>query len=166
MLQFDLDHQSDVMYAIHSFVDECLNLDMSDQDFIHDLERLYCAFEVFNQEGLQYAASIRAFIAVMEHVNSQRGVLSLGEYLSGLTKDEIKFLRRILHTHRGLIREEINRFIRQKELNRDGLFDEFEGAIKGYYSVLVIRVDLGYSKDSLSKITVLNRTGFVGDFFI
>ncbi len=83
MFPFNLDHQAGVMYAIHTFVDVCLNLDLSDEDFIFDLERLYCAFEAFKQEGIEYAASIRAFIAVTEYVNSQRGMLSFGEYLSG-----------------------------------------------------------------------------------
>ena len=154
MLQFDLDHQAGVMYAIHSFVDVCLNLDLSDDGFIFNLERLYCAFEAFKQEGVEYAASIRAFIAVIECVNSQRGMLSFGEYLSGLSIGEIKALRRILHAYRGMIREEIKRFVNRKQDNRDGLLDEFEGAIKGYYSVLVIRVDLSYSKDGMSEITV------------
>ncbi|EEY91883.1 hypothetical protein HMPREF0026_02620 [Acinetobacter junii SH205] len=53
-----------------------------------------------------------------------------------------------------MIRDEIKSFARQKELNRVALLEEFEGAIKGYYSVLVIRVDLSYSKDSMSEITV------------
>jgi len=154
VLQFDLDHQAGVMYAIHSFVDVCLNLDLSDDGFIFNLERLYCAFEAFKQEGVEYAASIRAFIAVIECVNSQRGMLSFGEYLSGLSIGEIKALRRILHAYRGMIREEIKRFVNRKQDNRDGLLDEFEGAIKGYYSVLVIRVDLSYSKDGMSEITV------------
>ncbi|MFX7891126.1 hypothetical protein ABTK46_20155, partial [Acinetobacter baumannii] len=78
----------------------------------------------------------------------QRGMLSFAEYLTGLSIGEIKALRRILHAHRGLIRDEIKSFVRRKELNRVALLEEFEGAIKGYHSVLVIRVDLSYSKDS------------------
>ena len=154
MFPLDLDHQAGVMYTIHTFVDVCLNFDISDEAFIFNLERLYCAFEAFKQEGLEYAASLRAFIAVTEYVNSQRGMLSFAEYLTGLSIGEIKALRRILHAHRGLIREEIKSFTRRKELNRVALLEEFEGAIKGYYSVLVIRVDLSYSKDSMSEITV------------
>lgn len=154
MFPFNLDHQAGVMYAIHACVDVCLNFDMPNEAFIFNLEHLWCAFEAFKQEGIEYAASIRAFIAVTEYVNSQRGMLSFGEYLSGLSIGEIKALRRILHEHRGLIREEIKRFSNRKQDNRDGLLDEFEGAIKGYYSVLVIRVDLSYSKDSMSEITV------------
>jgi hypothetical protein len=72
----DLDHQAGVMYAIHTFVDVCLNFDMPNEAFIFNLERLWCAFEAFKQEGIEYAASIRAFIAVTEYVNSQRGMLS------------------------------------------------------------------------------------------
>jgi len=154
VLQFDLNHQAEVMYAIHAFVDVCLNFDMTNEDFIFNLERLYCAFEAYKQEGIEYAASIRAFIAVTEHVDSQRGMLSVGKYISGLSIGEIKALRRILHAHRGMIREEIKSFIRRKESNREALLEEFEGAIKGYYSVLVIRVDLSYSKDGMSDITV------------
>ena len=154
MLQFDLDDQAGVMYAIHTFVDVCLNFDMPNEAFIFNLERLWCAFEAFKQEGIEYAASIRAFIAVTEHVDSQRGMLSVGKYISGLSIGEIKALRRILHAHRGMIREEIKSFIRRKESNREALLEEFEGAIKGYYSVLVIRVDLSYSKDGMSDITV------------
>lgn len=154
VFQFDLDHQAGVMYAIHTFVDVCLNLDMPNGAFIFNLERLWSAFEVFKQEGVEYAASIRAFIAVTEFVNSQRGMLSFGEYLSECSIGEIKALKRILHAHRGLIREDIVRFYSQKERNRVGLLEEFEGAIKGYYSVLLIRVDLSYSKDNLRDITV------------
>ena len=154
MLQFDLDHQAGVMYAIHTFVDVCLNFDMPNEAFIFNLERLWCAFEVFKQDGIEYAASIRAFIAVTEHVNSQRGMLSFGDYLSGLSIDEIKALRRILHAHRGLILKEIQRFVDQKEKNRKKLLEEFEGAIKAYHEVLVIRVDLYYSRDCLIEITI------------
>ena len=95
MLQSDLDHQAGVMYAIHTFVDVCLNLDMPNGAFIFNLERLWSAFEVFKQEGVEYAASIRAFIAVTEFVNSQRGMLSFGEYLSEFSIGEIKGVRRI-----------------------------------------------------------------------
>ncbi len=93
MLQFDLNHQAEVMYAIHAFVDVCLNFDMTNEDFIFNLERLYCAFEAYKQEGIEYAASIRAFIAVTEHVDSQRGMLSVGKYISGLSIGEIKALK-------------------------------------------------------------------------
>jgi hypothetical protein len=127
---------------------------MPNEAFIFNLERLWCAFQVFKQEGIEFAASIRAFIAVTEHVNSQRGMLSFGEYLTGLSIEEIRGLRRILHTHRGLIREEIKSFTRQKELNRVALLEEFEGAIKAYHEVLVIRVDLYYSRDRLIEITI------------
>ena len=154
MLQSDLDHQAGVMYAIHTFVDVCLNFDMPNEAFIFNLERLWCAFEAFKQEGLEYAASIRAFIAVTEYVNSQRGMLSFGEYLLRLSISEIKALRRILHAHRGMIREEIKSFTRRKELNRVALLEEFEGAIKDYHEVLVIRVDLYYSRDRLIEITL------------
>jgi hypothetical protein len=154
VLQSDLDDQAGVMYAIHTFVDVCLNFDMSNEAFIFNLEHLCCAFEAFKQEGIEYAASIRAFIAVTEYVNSQRGMLSFGEYLSGLSIGEIKALRRILHAHRGLIREEIKSFTRRKELNRVALLEEFEGAIKAYHEVLVIRVDLYYSRDHLIEITI------------
>ena len=154
MLQSDLDHQAGVMYAIHTFVDVCLNFDMPNEVFIFNLERLWCAFQVFKQEGIEFAASIRAFIAVTEQVNSQRGMLSFAEYLSGLSIEEIRGLRRILHAHRGLIREEIKSFTRQKELNRVALLVKFEGAIKAYHEVLVIRVDLYYSRDRLKEITI------------
>ena len=154
MFPLDLDHQAGVMYTIHRFVDICLNFDISDEAFIFNLERLYCAFEAFKQEGIEYAASIRAFIAVTEYVNSQRGMLSFGEYLSGLSIGEIKALRRILHAHRGLIREEIKSFTRRKELNRVALLEEFEGAIKAHHEVLVIRVDLYYARDCLKDITI------------
>ena len=97
MFPLDLDDQARVMYTIHTFVDVCLNFDISDEAFIFNLERLYCAFEAFKQEGLEYAASLRAFIAVTEYVNSQRGMLSFGEYLTGLSIGKIKALRRILH---------------------------------------------------------------------
>ena len=52
MFPLDLDHQAGVMYTIHRFVDVCLNFDISDEAFIFNLERLYCAFEAFKQEGL------------------------------------------------------------------------------------------------------------------
>lgn len=154
MLQLNLDDQAGVMYAIRDFVDVCLNFDMFDEDFIFNLERLWCAFEAFKQDGIEYAASIRAFIAVIESVDTQRGGLTKAEHLLRLSRGEIKVLRRILHAHRGLILDEIKRFTRLKRDSREGLLEEFEGAIKGYYSVLVIRVDLSYSKDSLSEITV------------
>ena len=80
MFPLDLDHQAGVMYAIHNFVDECLNFDMPNEAFIFNLERLWCAFEVFKQKGIEFAASIRAFIAVTEYINSQRGMLSFAHH--------------------------------------------------------------------------------------
>ena len=56
MFPLDLDDQAGVMCTIHTFVDVCLNFDISDEAFIFNLERLYCAFEAFKQEGLEYAA--------------------------------------------------------------------------------------------------------------
>ncbi|OAL77299.1 hypothetical protein AY606_11450 [Acinetobacter sp. SFB] len=162
MFPFNLDHQAGVMYAIHTFVDVCLNFDMPNEAFIFNLEHLWCAFEAFKQEGIEYAASIRAFVAVTEYVNSQRRMLNFGEYLSGLPIGEIKALRRILHAHRGVIREEIKSFTRRKELNRVALLEEFEGAIKAYHEVLVIRVDLYYSKDRLIEITIHDFYQHVG----
>nr|WP_218949943.1 inovirus-type Gp2 protein [Acinetobacter sp. YH12219] len=142
------------MYAIHTFVDVCLNLDLSDEDFIFDLERLYCAFEAFKQEGIEYAASIRAFIAVTEYVNSQRGMLSFGEYLSGRSVGGIKALRRILHAHRGFILEEIEKYRNQEEDNQKSFLAEMNNVIVDRSSVLIVRVDLSYAVESLSAVTI------------
>ncbi|WP_180090126.1 inovirus-type Gp2 protein [Acinetobacter sp. YH12219] len=154
MFPFNLDHQAGVMYAIHTFVDVCLNLDLSDEDFIFDLERLYCAFEAFKQEGIEYAASIRAFIAVTEYVNSQRGMLSFGEYLSGRSVGGIKALRRILHAHRGFILEEIEKYRNQEEDNQKSFLAEMNNVIVDRSSVLIVRVDLSYAVESLSAVTI------------
>ena len=154
MLQFDLDHQAGVMYAIHTFVDVCLNLDLSDDGFIFNLERLYCAFEAFKQEGIEYVASIRAFIAIIECVNSQRGMLSFGEYLSGLSISEVKVLRRILHAHRWIIVKEIEKYINQEGDNQKSFLTEINNVIVDRSSVLIVRVDLSYAVKSLSDVTI------------
>ena len=154
MFPLDLDHQAGVMYTIHRFVDICLNFDISDEAFIFNLERLYCAFEAFKQEGIEYAASIRAFIAVTEYVNSQRGMLSFGEYLSGLSIGEIKALRRILHAHRGFILEEIERYRNQEEDNQKSFLAEIDNVIVDRSSVLIVRVDLSYAVESLSAVMI------------
>jgi len=154
VLQFDLDHQAGVMYAIHTFVDVCLNFDMPNEAFIFNLERLWCAFEAFKQEGIDYAASIRAFIAVTEHVNSQRGMLSFAEYLSGLSIEEIRGLRRILHAHRGFILEEIEKYRNQEDDNQKSFLAEIDNVIVDRSSVLIVRVDLSYAVESLSDVTI------------
>ena len=154
MFPLDLDHQAGVMYTIHRFVDICLNFDISDEAFIFNLERLYCAFEAFKQEGIEYAASIRAFIAVTEYVNTQRGMLSFGEYLSGLSIGEIKALRRILHAHRGFILEEIERYRNQEEDNQKSFLAEIDNVIVDRSSVLIVRVDLSYAVESLSAVMI------------
>lgn len=154
MFPFNLDHQAGAMYAIHTFVDVCLNFDLSDEDFIFDLERLYYAFEEFKREGVEYAASIRAFIAVTEYVNSQRGMLSFGEYLSRLTMGEIKALRQILYAHRGLVLEEIEKYRNQEEDNQKSFLAEINNVIVDRSSVLIVRVDLSYAVESLSAVTI------------
>ena len=154
MLQFDLDHQAGVMYAIHTFVDVCLNFDMPNEAFIFNLERLWCAFEAFKQEGVEYVASITAFAAVTEFVNSQRGMLSFGEYLLGLSIGEIKALRRILHAHRGLILEEIEKYRNQEDDNQKSFLAEINNVIVDRSSVLIVRVDLSYAVESLSDVTI------------
>lgn len=154
MFRLDLDDQAGVMYTIHRFIDVCLNFDISDEAFIFNLERLYCAFEAFKQEGLEYAASIRAFIAVTEYVNSQRGMLSFAEYLTGLSIGEIKALRRILHAHRGFILEEIEKYRNQEEDNQKSFLTEINNVIVDRSSVLIVRVDLSYAIESLSDVTI------------
>lgn len=154
VLQFDLNHQAGVMYAIHDFVDVCLNYDMSDEEFIFFLEPLWCAFEAYKQEGVEYAASIMAFADVTEFVNSQRDVVRFSEYLSTLSIADIKSLRRKLYAHRWRILDEIRSFKRNEERNRQKLLIQFEKAIKAVYSSLIVRVDLDYRKEMLSEITV------------
>ena len=65
MFPLDLDDQAGVMYTIHRFVDVCLNFDISDEAFIFNLERLYCAFEAFKQEGLEYAARLGRLLQLL-----------------------------------------------------------------------------------------------------
>ena len=154
MFPFNLDHQAGVMYAIHTFVDVCLNFDMPNEDFIFNLERLWCAFEKFKRERIEYVASIRAFIAVTEYVNSQRGMLSFGKYLSGLSMGEIKALRQILHAHRGFILEEIEKYRNQEGDNQKSFLAEINNVIVDRSSVLIVRVDLSYAVESLSDVTI------------
>lgn len=154
MFQYDLSHQATVMTAVHDFVDWILNLDLSHDGFISYLCQLIPAFKTFDQDGVKYRASVQAFKHVVHVIDHLRKESSIEEYLTQLSLPEIKGLRHILVNYRSQILEEIHLFRLQELDNQNSFLAYVQQIIQDHYKVLIVRVDLGYLKDSMFNISV------------
>lgn len=154
MLQYDLSHQATVMMAVNNFTDYMLNLELSHTDFIAHLCVLIPAFKVFDQEGSEYSTSVGAFRNIVQSVETRRGDLGIEEYLTQLSSKEISNLRNLLRSHRSQHLAGIRLFKQQEEENQDRFLEYVQRILNDHYKVLVVRIDLGYLKASMSNITV------------
>ena len=154
MLKYDLSHQATVMTAVNDFVDYQLNDGFNQTDFIAHLGVLIPAFQVFEQEDVDYCTSVGAFRNMMQFVEAHRGDQGIEEYLTQLSPKEISNLQTHLRNHRSLHLAEIRLFRQQEKDNQDSFLDYVQRILKDHYKVLVVRVDLGYLKASMSNITV------------
>lgn len=154
MLQYDLSHQAVVITAVNDFVDYQLNDGFNQTDFIAHLCILISAFKVFDQEGIEYCTLVGAFKDMVRLVEAHRGDLGIEEYLIELSSREISNLRNLLRSHRSQHLAGIRLFKQQEEENQDRFLAYVQSILNDHYKVLVIRVDLGYLKESMSNITV------------
>ena len=154
MLQYDLCHQATVMTAVNNFVDYMLNLELSHTDFIAHLCVLIPAFKAFDQEGIEYCTLVGAFKDMVQLVEAHRGDLGIEEYLTQLSPIEISNLRNLLQSHRSLHLVGIRSFKQQEEENQDHFLAYMQRILNDHYKVLIVRIDLGYLKASMSNITV------------
>ena len=154
MLQYDLSHQAAVMTAVNNFVDYQLNDGFNLTDFIAHLCVLIPAFQVFDQEGIEYCTLVGAFKDMVQLVEAHRGDLGIEEYLTQLSSREIANLRNLLRSHRSQHLAGIRLFKQQEEENQDRFLEYVQRILNDHYKVLVVRVDLGYLKASMSNITV------------
>lgn len=154
MFQYDLSHQATVMTAVHDFVDWVLNLDLSHDYFILHLCQLIPAFKTFDQDGVKYHASVQALKYVVYAIDNLRQELSIEEYLTQLSLSEIKGLRHILVNYRSQILEEIRLFRLQEQDNQNSFLAYVQQIIQDHHKVLIVRVDLGYLKESMFDISV------------
>ena len=153
-MQYDLSHQAGVMTAVHGFVDWVLNLELNQSSFITHLCSLIPAFQIFDQDGIEYSASIQAFKDMTQDIEALRGTLCLEDYLSCLSSvDALKIMRR-LKDHRSQILDEIRLFRQQESDNQDSFLTYVKQMIQDHYKVLIVRVDLVYLKDHMSNVTV------------
>ncbi|WP_235941039.1 YagK/YfjJ domain-containing protein [Acinetobacter kanungonis] len=156
MLYSDLSHQAAVMTAVEVFVEQVLHLDLRQHDFITHLCQLIPAFKAFDQSNLAYSASIQVFRRIVDRVDELRGSSTIEEYLTQLSVAEIKCLRHILVEGRTLILEGIRQFKQQETDNQVGLRAYLQSIILDRYKVLIVRVDLGYLKEFMPEILVLD----------
>lgn len=154
MLQYDLSHQAVVITAVNDFVDYQLNDGFNQADFIAHLCILISAFKVFDQEGIEYCTLVGTFKDMVRLVEAHRGDLGIEEYLIELSSREISNLRNLLRSHRSQHLAGIRLFKQQEEENQDRFLAYVQSILNDHYKVLVIRVDLGYLKESMSNITV------------
>lgn len=154
MLLFDLSHQAATLSAINHFIELSLNFDISYQEFVSYLEQLIPAFKTFDQDGLQYSASIQAFIDIVQWVDSERGECGLVDYLAQLSLEQIKELRRNLRKYRSAILAEIRQFRGQESDNQKEFLKQVKTIIYDHNQLLLVRVDLGYLKGSMPTITI------------
>lgn len=154
MLQYDLSHQAAVMTAVNNFVDYQLNDGFNQTDFIVHLCVLIPAFKVFDQEDVEYCTLVGAFKDVVQLVEAYRGDLGIEEYLIQLSPIEISNLQIQLRSHRSQHLAEVRLFKQQEEENQDRFLEYVQRILNDHYKVLVVRVDLGYLKASMSNITV------------
>ncbi|WP_019384826.1 YagK/YfjJ domain-containing protein [Acinetobacter venetianus] len=153
-MQYDLSHQAGVMTAVNGFVDWVLNLELNQSSFITHLCSLIPAFQIFDQNGIEYSASIQAFKDMTQDIEALRGTLCLEDYLSCLSSvDALKLIRR-LKDHRSQILDEIRLFRQQESDNQDSFLTYVQQMIQDHYQVLIVRVDLVYLKDYMSNVTV------------
>jgi hypothetical protein len=153
-MQYDLSHQAGVMTAVNDFVDRVLNLELDQSIFIAHLCSLIPAFQTFDQGDIEYCASIQAFKDMTQAIEALRGDLCLENYLSELSSIEVSQLRRGLRDHRSLILEQIRLFRQQESANQDSFRAYVQKMIQDHSKVLIVRVDLGYLKESMSNVTV------------
>ena len=154
MLQYDLSHQATVMTTVNNFVDYMLNLELSHTDFIAHLCVLIPAFKAFDQEGIEYCTLVGAFKDMVQLVEAHRGDLGIEEYLTQLSPIEISNLRNLLRSHRSQHLAQIRLFKQQEEENQDRFLAYVQRILNDHYKVLVVRIDFGYLKASMSNITV------------
>ncbi len=154
MLEYDLSHQAAVVTAVNNFVDYQLNDDFNQTDFIAHLYVLIPAFQVFDQEDVDYCTSVGAFRNMMQFVEAHRGDLGIEEYFTQLSPIEISSLQTQLRSHRSQHLAEIRLFKQQEEENQDRFLAYMQRILNDHYKVLIVRIDLGYLKASMSNITV------------
>ncbi|WHA53399.1 inovirus-type Gp2 protein [Acinetobacter pittii] len=154
MLLFDLSHQAALLSAINQFIELSLNFDISDQEFVSYLEQLIPAFKAFEQDRLQYSASIQAFIEIVHWIDGKRGEYGLGDYLAQLSLEQIKEISRTLKKYRSAILAEIRQFRDQENDNQKEFLKQVKTIIYDHNQLLFVRVDLGYLKCSMSTITI------------
>lgn len=154
MLQYDLSHQATVMTAVNAFVDYQLNAGFNQTEFIAHLCVLIPAFQVFDQEGVDYCTLVRGFKDMVRLVEACRGDLGIEEYLTQLSPREISNLQTQLRNHRSLHLVEIRLFRQQEKDNQDSFLAYMQRILNDHYKVLIVRVDFGYLKASMSNITV------------
>jgi len=154
MLSFDLSHQAATLSAINHFIELSLNFEISPQEFVSYLEQLIPAFKAFEQDGLQYSASIQAFIEIVQWIDDKRSECGLGDYLAQLSLEQIKEVRRTLRKYRSVILAEIRQFRDQENDNQKEFLKQVKTIIYDHYQLLLVRVDLGYLKCSMSTITI------------
>ncbi|HJP46951.1 MULTISPECIES: inovirus-type Gp2 protein [Acinetobacter] len=153
-MQYDLSHQAGVMTAVNGFVDWVLNLELNQSSFITHLCSLIPAFQIFDQNGIEYSASIQAFKDMTQAIEALRGALCLEDYLIRLSSVEILKLMRRLKDHRSQILDEIRLFRQQESDNQTSFLTYVQQMIQDHYQVLMVRVDLVYLKDYMSNVTV------------
>lgn len=153
-MQYDLSHQAGVMTAVHGFVDWVLNLELNQSSFITHLCSLIPAFQIFDQDGIEYSASIQAFKDMTQAIEALRGTLCLEDYLLRLSSVEVVKLMRSLRDYRSLILDEIRLFRQQESDNQISFLTYVQQMIQDHYQVLIVRVDLGYLKKFMSNVTV------------
>ncbi|MCU4337979.1 inovirus Gp2 family protein [Acinetobacter dispersus] len=153
-MQFDLSHQAGVMAAVNNLVDWVMNLELDQSTFMAHLCSLIPTFQTFDQEYIEYSASIQAFRDMAQAIEALRGDLCLEDYLSELSSAEVSQLKRRLNDYRSLILGEIRLFRQQESDNQDSFRIYVHQMIQDHYKVLIVRVDLGYLKESMSNVTV------------
>ena len=154
MLQNDLSHQAAVVTAVNNLVDYILNLDLSQTDFIAQLCVLIPAFKAFDQENIEYCALVQAFREIVQWIEVRRGDIGIEDYLTQLSPREISNLRDLIRSQRPLHLEEIRLFRQQETDNQNSFLAYVQKIIQDHYKVLIVRVDLGYLKDSMFNISV------------
>ncbi|NUF39139.1 inovirus-type Gp2 protein [Acinetobacter lactucae] len=154
MFLFDLSHQAATLSAINHFIELSLNFDISHQEFVSYLEQLIPAFKAFEQDGIQYSASIQTFINIIQWIDDGRGECALVDYLDLHSLNHINEIRRTLVKHRPFILAEIRQFRDQERDNQKLFLQQVKTIIYDHYQVLIVRVDLGYLKASMPIITI------------
>lgn len=144
-------HQASVLSDIHHFIEHNLNHYVEQTVFLNLLQELIVRFKQYYQESLSYAATIDIFIQLMQAVEQ---MLDGGIYdeISTFDAQQVSQLQKLILSQRDKVKEYLQRYKEQQQRNRASIQSYMRTIIKDHHKLLLVRVDLSYTKQRHGQI--------------